>query len=85
MGDDWARPVVHSELLPPEGAAGMAASPDRPDRLRPPRPGAVDPRDAGARAESGGTVADPPFDVPNGPTICPILDPEGNRLTLVQQ
>ena len=35
--------------------------------------------------ELGGTVAGQPFDVPNGPTICPILDPEGNRLTLVQQ
>jgi predicted enzyme related to lactoylglutathione lyase len=33
----------------------------------------------------GGTVAGAPFDVPNGPTICPILDPEGNRITLVQQ
>ena len=35
--------------------------------------------------ELGGTVAGSPFDVPGGPTICPILDPEGNRVTLVQQ
>lgn len=33
----------------------------------------------------GGTVAGELFDVPGGPTICPILDPEGNRVTLVQQ
>ena len=121
MTADWARPVVHWELLakdppalhafyrelfhwntedagflisiepglggPEPGPAGhiMAAGPDQragfglfvqvksiPDTL--------------ARVpELGGTVAGQPFDVPNGPTICPILDPEGNRVTLVQQ
>ena len=118
---DWARPVVHWELLakdpqglsafyrelfhwdledggflvsaapgiggPEPGPGGhfMAAPPDGrtgfglfvqvrsiPDTL--------------ARVpELGGEVAGQPFDVPNGPTICPILDPEGNRVTLVQQ
>ncbi len=35
--------------------------------------------------ELGGTVTGEPFDVPGGPTIAPIADPEGNRLVLVQQ
>lgn len=39
-----------------------------------------------ARAvELGGEVKGEPFDVPGGPTICPIADPEGNPLMLVQQ
>jgi len=33
----------------------------------------------------GGTVVSPPFDVPGGPTIAAINDPEGNALVLVQQ
>jgi len=33
----------------------------------------------------GGTVVGEAFDVPGGPTICPIADPEGNQLVLVQQ
>ena len=33
----------------------------------------------------GGTVVGEAFDVPGGPTICPIDDPEGNRVVLVQQ
>ena len=36
-------------------------------------------------AELGGTVLSEPFDVPGGPTIAPIADPEGNPLVLVQQ
>ena len=35
--------------------------------------------------ELGGTVVMDPFDVPNGPTIAGVQDPEGNPLTLVQQ
>ena len=39
-----------------------------------------------ARAEElGGTKLTDPFDVPDGPTIAAILDPEGNGLMLVQQ
>jgi predicted enzyme related to lactoylglutathione lyase len=38
------------------------------------------------RAETlGGAVLHQPFDVPNGPTIAGIADPEGNPITLVQQ
>jgi predicted enzyme related to lactoylglutathione lyase len=33
----------------------------------------------------GGTVVSAPFDVPGGPTIAAIDDPEGNPLVLVQQ
>ena len=36
-------------------------------------------------AELGGTVLGDPFDVPGGPTIAPITDPEGNQVMLVQQ
>ncbi len=35
--------------------------------------------------ELGGTVLREPFDIPGGPTVASILDPEGNRITLVQQ
>ncbi|HEX5478905.1 MAG TPA: VOC family protein [Dehalococcoidia bacterium] len=33
----------------------------------------------------GGTVLSQPIDIPNGPTLATITDPEGNRLVLVQQ
>ena len=36
-------------------------------------------------AELGGTVLAEPFDVPGGPTLAAIIDPEGNPLMLVQQ
>jgi predicted enzyme related to lactoylglutathione lyase len=36
-------------------------------------------------AELGGQVVLEPFDVPGGPTLASILDPEGNLLVLVQQ
>ena len=36
-------------------------------------------------AELGATVVAEPFDVPGGPTLAGVLDPEGNPLTLVQQ
>jgi uncharacterized protein len=35
--------------------------------------------------ELGGTVVTDPFDVPGGPTIAAIEDPEGNSVVLVQQ
>lgn len=35
--------------------------------------------------ELGGAVVTEPFDVPNGPTMAAINDPEGNPLVLVQQ
>lgn len=36
-------------------------------------------------AELGGTVTAAPFDVPGGPTLAAITDPEGNAFVLVQQ
>jgi uncharacterized protein len=39
-----------------------------------------------ARAEElGANALSEPFDVPGGPTLAPITDPEGNPLMLVQQ
>ncbi|HET7016178.1 MAG TPA: VOC family protein [Streptosporangiaceae bacterium] len=35
--------------------------------------------------ELGATITAQPFDVPGGPTLAAITDPEGNRLVLVQQ
>lgn len=35
--------------------------------------------------ELGGTALSEPFDVPGGPTIALVTDPEGNPLVLVQQ
>lgn len=36
-------------------------------------------------AELGGSVVMEPIDVPGGPTLAAIADPEGNGVTLVQQ
>jgi uncharacterized protein len=36
-------------------------------------------------ADLGATVVSEPFDVPGGPTIAAIADPEGNPVVLVQQ
>ena len=36
-------------------------------------------------ADLGGTVLADPFDVPGGPTLAAIADPEGNPVMLVQQ
>jgi hypothetical protein len=36
-------------------------------------------------AELGGAVLREPLDVPGGPTIAGIADPEGNQVVLVQQ
>jgi predicted enzyme related to lactoylglutathione lyase len=36
-------------------------------------------------ADLGGTVVIEPFDVPGGPTLAAITDPEGNPVMLVQQ
>ena len=46
-------------------------------------------RDLGASlalaAELGGTVVAEPFDLPDGPTLAAVEDPEGLPLVLVQQ
>lgn len=38
-----------------------------------------------AAVELGGTITMEPMDLPNGPTLAGIEDPEGNPVTLVQQ
>jgi predicted enzyme related to lactoylglutathione lyase len=38
-----------------------------------------------AVADLGGAVQTQPFDVPGGPTLAVVADPEGNSLVLVQQ
>ena len=95
--NDWARPVVHWEIGdgplmtvepglggPEPGPAGHIRAGDRPGvslfvQVR-------DLRASLARAvELGATLVAEPFDVPNGPTIAAITDPEGNPVALVQQ
>lgn len=39
----------------------------------------------GRTAELGGQVESEPFDIPGGPTLAFVRDPEGNPLVLVQQ
>jgi uncharacterized protein len=117
MGADWARPVVHWEIVAkdPERQAAFYAqlchwdiSPGPlmqiPPGLGGPEPGPaghirqgdhsavslyVQVRDLPASlrlaAELGGRVVMEPFDVPGGPTIAFIEDPEGLPLALVQQ
>lgn len=117
MGDDWARPVVHWEIV--------ARDPERQARfyrelchweigdgpimqitpgLGGPEPGPGGHIRAGERSgvalyvqvrdlrasltrvtELGGRVTMEPFDVPGGPTLAGVDDPEGVALVLVQQ
>jgi predicted enzyme related to lactoylglutathione lyase len=117
LAEDWARPVVHWEIVArdPERQAAfyrelfnweIAAGPimQIPAGLGGPEPGPgghirrgddpavllyVQVRDLRASLEKagqlGGAVVTEPFDVPGGPTIAAINDPEGNALGLVQQ
>jgi predicted enzyme related to lactoylglutathione lyase len=117
MGADWARPVVHWEIVakdperqadfyrqlchwdisdgalmqiapglggPEPGPAGHIRQGDHPGVSL-----YVQVRDLAASlrlaAELGGRIVMEPFDVPNGPTIAFIEDPEGLGLALVQQ
>jgi predicted enzyme related to lactoylglutathione lyase len=114
---DWARPVVHWELVAKDASALGSfyrqmfnwEMPDGPALRIPAGIGGPEPGPGGtlrtgdrpglslyiqvrdlqtsmAKAESlGGKVLSQPMDVPGGPTIAGILDPEGNRIMLVQQ
>ncbi|MGH9115634.1 MAG: VOC family protein [Acidimicrobiales bacterium] len=114
---DWARPVVHWEIVardavrqaafygdlfnwefgpgpvmfvsagiggPEPGPGGHIRQGDRPGAVL-----YVQVRNLKASlaraAELGGRVIAEPFDVPNGPTLAGIEDPEGNPITLIQQ
>ncbi len=115
---DWARPVVHWEILARDQAkmrdfyaqmfnwnisdgpislvgAGIGA-PDAEQFTGHILPGdasrvvldiqVLDLRASMALAEQlGGAIIAQPFDVPGGPTIARIADPEGNYIGLVQQ
>lgn len=115
--DDWARPVVHWELVAtdPERLRAFYGPlfgwdiGDGPIMVVPPGIGGPEPGPgghlrAGSRrgvtlyvqvrdlagaldraVELGGTRVAEPFDVPGGPTLAAIDDPEGNPLVLVQQ
>lgn len=117
MHDDWARPVVHWEIVardpagqaafyrqlfnwsvgegpimtieagiggPEPGPAGHIRQGDQPGVAL-----YVQVRDLRAsldRVEAlGGSRRSEPFDIPGGPTLALVGDPEGNPLVLVQQ
>jgi len=117
MAPDWARPVVHWEIVardPERQAAfyralfgwdiGPGPIMQIPPGLGGPEPGPgghirggdrpgvvlyVQVRDLNASlaraVDLGGTLITEPFDVPGGPTLAAVDDPEGNPLVLVQQ
>lgn len=114
---DWARPVVHWELVardpaaqaefyrrlfnwdvgdgdirfvapglggPEPGPGGHIIAGGRPGVLLYVQVGDIR-ISAGLVEELGGALSGPPFDVPGGPTLCYVTDPEDNPLVLVQQ
>jgi len=117
MAGDWARPVVHWEIVArdPERQAAFyrtlfnwqieeGAVMQIPAGLGGPEPGPaghiragnhpavvlyVQVRDLRASLDRarqlGALLVAEPFDVPNGPTLAAVHDPEGNPLVLVQQ
>jgi predicted enzyme related to lactoylglutathione lyase len=117
VADDWARPLVHWEIVALDaerqaafyGALFNWAIGEGPIMAIPPGLGGPEPGPAGhirqgdragvslyiqvrdihaslARAvELGGTLVAEPFDLPDGPTLAAVEDPEGNPLVLVQQ
>jgi predicted enzyme related to lactoylglutathione lyase len=117
MSEDWARPVVHFEIVARDPdvlvpfyeamfrwrvgdgfirtfAAGLGGpEPGPAGHFRQSERGGVtlyiQVADLSASLELaaalGGSVTLEPFDVPGGPTIAGITDPEGNPVTLVQQ
>lgn len=117
MGEDWARPVVHWEIVArdPEAQAnfyrrlchweiGEGPIMGIPAGLGGPEPGPAGHIRQGDRSgvslyvqvrnlrasleravELGGRLVAEPFDVPGGPTLAVVDDPEGIPLVLVQQ
>lgn len=117
MDSDWARPVVHWEIIARDPAQQAAfyrglfnwEVGDGPIRQIAPGLGGPEPGPGGhirrgehpaiilyvqvrnlnaalaTAQELGGTVVTSPFDVPDGPTVAVVTDPEGNVLALVQQ
>ncbi len=117
MSKDWARPVVHWELVArdPQRQAAFYREVfhwdigEGPIMFVPPGLGGPEPGPAGHLRQgdepgvtlyvqvrdlpeslevvrgAGGDVVAEPFDLPGGPTLAFVTDPEGNALTLVQQ
>ena len=117
MGEDWARPLVHWEIVavdPARQAAfygtlfnwevGEGPIMGIPAGLGGPEPGPAGHIREGDRAgvslyvqvrdirrsltlavELGARLVAEPFDLPGGPTLAAVEDPEGNPLVLVQQ
>jgi uncharacterized protein len=117
VGEDWARPVVHWEIVARDAARQAAFYRelchwdigDGPIMTIAPGLGGPEPGPAGhirqgeragvslyvqvgdlraslAKAvELGGRIVAEPFDVPGGPTLAAVDDPEGIPLVLVQQ
>ena len=117
MGEDWARPVVHFEIVardPERQAAfyrelchwdiGDGPFMSIPAGLGGPEPGPAGHMRQGQRSgvtlyvqvrdlrasldravELGATLVAEPFDIPGGPTLAAVDDPEGVPLVLVQQ
>jgi predicted enzyme related to lactoylglutathione lyase len=117
MAADWARPIVHWEIVARDSAAQAAfyralfnwEISDGPFKTVAPGIGGPEPGPGGhlrdgeasgvvlyvqvgdlatslARTrELGGQVTAEPFDLPDGPTVAFITDPEGNAVGLVQQ
>jgi predicted enzyme related to lactoylglutathione lyase len=116
VGKDWARPVVHWEIVardPNRQASfyrdlfnweiGDGPMPPISPGIGGPEPGPAGHIREGERGvvlyvqvrelraslervrELGGTVTLEPVDVPGGPTVAGVTDPEGNPLMLVQQ
>jgi uncharacterized protein len=115
--DDWARPIVHWEIVARDPLAqatfyrqmfnweiGDGPIAQIPAGLGGPEPGpgghirqgdtsgvalyvqVRELRSSLSKAEElGGSIVAEPFDVPGGPTLGVICDPEGNSLVLVQQ
>ena len=117
MDEDWARPVVHWEIVAVDPARqsdfyrrlcnwtiGEGPIMPIPPGLGGPEPGPGGHIRQGDRAgvalyiqvrdlraslalavELGARLVAEPFDVPGGPTLAAVEDPEGNPLMLVQQ
>jgi hypothetical protein len=77
--------IEHGVGAPPEGISGVIAPASDQSRVSLVIQ-VADLEDSLAHAEElGGNVLMRPIDVPQGPTVARIADPEGNVVTLVQQ
>jgi predicted enzyme related to lactoylglutathione lyase len=84
IGEGFIRPITPGLGGPEPGPAGHIRQSDRSGVTLYVQ--VLDLRASLERAkELGAEIIAEPFDVPGGPTLAGVLDPEGNPLTLVQQ